>query len=78
MLRIRHIRYALHHPQTNGKIKRFHETLEERLNLLVYTSSEELRQALGSSSNFTTKGGTTRKSATSPRRISNTSDGWRF
>ena len=46
MLQIRHIRYAPHHPQTNGKIERFHETLKARLNLLVYTSAEELRRAL--------------------------------
>lgn len=47
MLEIRHIRCAPHHPQTNGKIERFHETLKARLNLLVYTSAEELRRALG-------------------------------
>lgn len=47
MLAIRHIRCAPHHPQTNGKIERFHETLKARLNLLVYTSPEQLRVALG-------------------------------
>jgi putative transposase len=47
MLAIRHIRCAPHHPQTNGKIERFHETLKARLNLLVYTSPEQLRAALG-------------------------------
>ena len=46
MLQIRHIRCAPHHPQTNGKIERFHETLKARLNLLVYTSVEELRAAM--------------------------------
>ena len=46
MLEIRHIRCAPHHPQTNGKIERFHETLKARLNLLVYTSVEQLRAAL--------------------------------
>src|SRR5271169_4089531 len=46
MLQIRHIRCAPHHPQTNGKIERFHETLKARLNLLVYTSREQLRAAL--------------------------------
>jgi putative transposase len=34
-LGIRHIYCAPHHPQTNGKIERFHETLKARLNLLV-------------------------------------------
>jgi len=42
MLSIRHIYCAPHHPQTNGKIERFHETLKARMNLLVYTSPEEL------------------------------------
>ena len=43
MLAIRHIYCAPHHPQTNGKIERFHETLRARMNLLIYTSPEELR-----------------------------------
>ncbi len=47
MLQIRHIRCSPHHPQTNGKLERFHETLKARVNLLVYTSPEELRRAIG-------------------------------
>jgi putative transposase len=35
-----------HHPQTNGKLERFHETLKARLNLLMYTSPERLRAAM--------------------------------
>lgn len=35
VLPIRHIRCTPHHPQTNGKIERFLETLKARLNLLV-------------------------------------------
>ena len=46
MLEIRHIRCAPHHPQTNGKIERFHETLKARLNLLVYTGPGQLRAAM--------------------------------
>lgn len=46
MLAIRHIRCSPHHPQTNGKIERFHETLKSRVNLLVYSSPEELRRAI--------------------------------
>lgn len=46
MLHIRHILCAPHHPQTNGKLERFHETLKARLNLLVYTSPEELWRAM--------------------------------
>ena len=46
MLAIRHIYCAPHHPQTNGKIERFHETLKARMNLLVYTSPDELRRTM--------------------------------
>lgn len=46
MLAIRHIYRAPHHPQTNGKIERFHETLRARMNLLVYTSPDELRRTM--------------------------------
>jgi Integrase core domain. len=45
-LGIRHIYCAPHHPQTNGKLERFHETLKARLNLLMYTSPERLRAAM--------------------------------
>jgi transposase InsO family protein len=44
-LGIRHI-CAPHHPQTNGKLERFHERLKARLNLLVYTSPDVLRVAM--------------------------------
>jgi transposase InsO family protein len=44
--RIRPISCAPHHPQTNGKLERFHETLTARLNLLVYRSPEILRAAM--------------------------------
>ena len=46
-LSIRHIYCSPHHPQTNGKLERFHETLKRRLNLLVYTSPGALRRAMG-------------------------------
>jgi putative transposase len=46
MLAIRHIYCSPHHPQTNGKLERFHETLKARLNLLVYTTPEALRAAM--------------------------------
>ena len=58
-LKIRHIYpadggvyCAPHHPQTNGKLERFHETLKARLNLLVYTSPESLRAALAAFIDF--------------------------
>jgi len=46
MLEIRHIYCSPYHPQTNGKLERFHETLKARLNLLVFTSPEALRVAM--------------------------------
>ena len=46
MLSIRHLYCAPHHPQTNGKIERFHETLKARMNLLVYTSPEQLHRTM--------------------------------
>jgi putative transposase len=46
MLALRHIRCSPHHPQTNGKLERFHQTLKARVNLLVYSSPEELRRAI--------------------------------
>jgi RNA-directed DNA polymerase len=46
MLQIRHIYCSPYHPQTNGKLERFHETLKARLNLLVFTSPEALRAAM--------------------------------
>ena len=46
MLEIRHIYCSPYHPQTNGKLERFHETLKARLNLLVFTSPEARRAAM--------------------------------
>lgn len=45
-LEIRHVYCSPYHPQTNGKLERFHETLKARLNLVVVTSPEALRAAL--------------------------------
>ncbi len=46
VLAIRHIYCSPHHPQTQGKLERFHQTLKARLNLLVYPSPESLRAAM--------------------------------
>ena len=48
MLAVRHIccYYSPHHPQSNGKLERFHETLNARVNLVVYTGPDQLRAAL--------------------------------
>jgi len=45
-LGIRNIYCAFHHPQTQGKLERFHETLKARPNLLVSTSPGRLHAAL--------------------------------
>ena len=42
----RHIYCSPYHPQTTGKLERFHETLKARLNLLVFTSPEALWEAM--------------------------------
>jgi len=49
---IRHILCSPHHPQTNGKLERFHQTLKARVNLLVYTSPEQLRAAMAEFTEF--------------------------
>jgi len=46
MQSIRHLRCSPHHPQTNGKLERFHQTLKTRLHVLVYSSPEELQRAM--------------------------------
>ena len=46
-LEIRHLRCSPHPPQTNGKLERFHETRKARVNLLVYSSPEDLHRAIG-------------------------------
>lgn len=43
---IKHIFGKPYHPQTQGKIERFHRSIKERVCLLVYCSPEELRQAV--------------------------------
>ena len=43
---IKHIFGRPYHPQTQGKIERFHRSIKERICLLVYCSPEELKKAL--------------------------------
>ena len=44
---IKHIFGKPYHPQTRGKIERFHRRIKEKVCLLVYYAPEELNRALG-------------------------------
>jgi len=45
---IRHITAAPYHPQTNGKIERYHLTIKGKLNLVPYDTPSELERAINS------------------------------
>ena len=44
---IRHIVAAPYHPQTNGKIERYHRTIKGEINLVPYGMPGELKEAIG-------------------------------
>jgi putative transposase len=43
---IRHIVAAPYHPQTNGKVERYQQTLKREVNRVVYDAPSELKQAI--------------------------------
>jgi putative transposase len=43
---LRHLRAGAHHPQTIGKIERWHRTLKDEVTLVVHLSPNQLRQAI--------------------------------
>jgi len=45
---IKHITAAPYHPQTNGKIERYHLTIKGKLNLVPYDTPSELERAINS------------------------------
>jgi len=46
LLGIKHILAAPFHPQTNGKIERYHQTLKGEINQIPYEIPTELRKAI--------------------------------
>jgi len=44
---LRHLRARGHHPQTIGKIERWHRTMKDEVELVVHLSPDELRSAIG-------------------------------
>jgi transposase InsO family protein len=44
---IRHIIAAPYHPETNGKIERYHRTMKGSINLITYEMPSELEEAIG-------------------------------
>ncbi len=52
MLAIRHLWCPPHHPETDSKLERFHETLNVRLDLLVYPSPDDLLVTIPESVDF--------------------------
>ena len=44
---IRHVLAAPYHPQTNGKLERYHQTLKRDVNQLPYDVPRELEVAIG-------------------------------
>jgi|TARA_B100000315_G_C14527483_1_gene564527 transposase InsO family protein len=47
LVSIRHILAAPYHPQTNGKLERYHQSLKRDVNQLPYDVPEDLEQAIG-------------------------------
>ena len=58
---IRHILAAPYHPQTNGKLERYHRTLKDDVNQVPYEVVGDLEAAIRGLSSSTTTGGIIRR-----------------
>ena len=67
---MKHIRGAPMHPQTQGKIERWHQTLKNRIPLENYFLKGDLEAAIAAFIDHYKTTATTRTSATSPRPMS--------
>ncbi|MBL4786289.1 MAG: transposase [Cohaesibacteraceae bacterium] len=65
-----HVRGAPHHPQSQGKIERWHQTLKNRIMLENYFLSGNLTQQIEAFVDHYTTTATTRTSRISPRPMS--------
>lgn len=44
---LKHVRARGHHPQTIGKVERWHRTMKDEVELVVHMSPDELWRAIG-------------------------------
>jgi putative transposase len=44
--RMQHLRAKAQHPQTIGKVERWHRTMKDEAALVVHTSPDQLREAI--------------------------------
>ena len=61
MVGSRHILASPFHPQTNGKLERYHRTLKDDVNQVPYEVVEDLKVPSVASSSSTTIGDITRR-----------------
>ena len=61
---IRHIRAAPYHPQTNGKLERYHQSIKQEVNQVPYEAPSDLEEAISGFVDYTTTAAITKPLAT--------------